>query len=45
MPQIPYFEFAQELVDNYAILDRGEVTLDGSREDVQPEDARRWLTV
>ena len=40
-----YFEFARELADIYVILDRGEVVLDGSREEVQPEDARRWLTI
>ena len=40
-----YFEFARELADTYVILDRGEVVLNGSREEVQPEDARRWLTV
>ena len=40
-----YFEFARELADTYVILDRGEVVLDGSRDEVQPEDARRWLTV
>ncbi|QHQ36819.1 urea ABC transporter ATP-binding subunit UrtE [Algicella marina] len=40
-----YFEFARDLCDTYAVMDRGEVVLTGRREDMNEEDVRRWLTV
>ena len=40
-----YFEFARELADRYAVLDRGEVVLDGAIEDMDESDVRRYLTV
>lgn len=40
-----YFEFARDLADAYAVMDRGEVVLSGRREDMNEEDVRRWLTV
>lgn len=40
-----YFDFARELADEYVVMDRGEVVLAGSEEEVQPHEVRRWLTV
>lgn len=40
-----YFEFARDLADRYAVLDRGEVVVDGSIEDMVESDVRRYLTV
>ncbi len=40
-----YFEFARDLCDAYAVMDRGEVVLEGRRENMIEDDVRRWLTV
>ena len=40
-----YFDFARDLADLFWVLDRGEVVLQGSREDMVEEDVRRHLTV
>lgn len=40
-----YFEFARDLADRYAVLDRGEVVIDGAIEDMDETDVRRYLTV
>jgi urea transport system ATP-binding protein len=40
-----YFEFARDLADRYAVLDRGEVVVDGSIGDMVESDVRRYLTV
>ena len=40
-----YFDFAHELADHFYVLDRGEVVAEGSREEMDPEDVRRHLTV
>ena len=40
-----YFDFARELADTFAVLDRGEVVLAGKIADVPPQDIRRHLTV
>jgi urea transport system ATP-binding protein len=40
-----YFEFARELADDYCVLDRGEVVLSGSADDMVEADVRRYLTV
>jgi urea transport system ATP-binding protein len=40
-----YFDFARELADTFAVLDRGEVVLAGRIADVAPEDIKRHLTV
>ena len=40
-----YFDFARDLADLFWVLDRGEVILQGSREDMVEEDVRRHLTV
>lgn len=40
-----YFDFARDLADLFWVLDRGEVVLQGSRENMVEEDVRRHLTV
>ena len=40
-----YFEFARDLADTYAVMDRGEVVLAGSRDTMQEAEVRRHLTV
>ena len=40
-----YFDFAKELADSYAVLDRGEVVIAGSKDTVDPEDVRRRIAV
>ena len=40
-----YFEFARDLADRYAVLDRGEVVLNGAIGDMIENDVRRYLTV
>ena len=40
-----YFDFALDLADLFWVLDRGEVVLQGTREDMVEEDVRRHLTV
>lgn len=40
-----YFEFAKELADRFAVLDRGEVIVSGDREALANSDVRRHLTV
>ncbi len=40
-----YFDFARELADTFAVLDRGEVVLSGNISDVPAADIRRHLTV
>ena len=40
-----YFEFARDLADNFAVMERGEVVLAGTRDDMVEEDVRRYLTV
>ena len=40
-----YFDFARDLADLFWVLDRGEVVLQGSREDMVEEDVRRHLIV
>jgi urea transport system ATP-binding protein len=40
-----YFEFARDLADAYAVLDRGQVVLAGSRSDMDEEHVRRHLSV
>ena len=40
-----YFEFACELADSFAVMDRGEVVLEGNRDNMVEEDVRRYLTV
>jgi urea transport system ATP-binding protein len=40
-----YFDFARELADDYAVMDRGEVVLAGKAADMIEGDVRRHLTV
>jgi len=40
-----YFEFARDLADTFVVMDRGEVVMNGTREEMVEEDVRRYLTV
>lgn len=40
-----YFEFARDLADRYAVMDRGQVVLAGSRGDMVDAEVRRRLSV
>lgn len=40
-----YFEFARDLADTFAVMDRGEVVLAGDAENMVEADVRRYLTV
>ncbi|MFD1697610.1 urea ABC transporter ATP-binding subunit UrtE [Roseibium aestuarii] len=40
-----YFEFARDLADSFAVMDRGEVVLAGSRAELDEQEVRRHLTV
>lgn len=40
-----YFEFARDLADRFAVMDRGEVVLAGSRDELDETEVRAHLTV
>jgi len=40
-----YFEFARDLADAFAVMERGEIVLSGTREEMVEQDVRRYLTV
>jgi urea transport system ATP-binding protein len=40
-----YFEFARDLADRFLVMDRGEVVLEGRRDEMVEDDVRRWLSV
>ncbi len=40
-----YFEFARDLADSFAVMDRGEVVLSGQIGDVPEDEIKRYLTV
>jgi urea transport system ATP-binding protein len=40
-----YFEFARDLADDFAVMDRGEVVMAGAIGDMVEIDVRRHLTV
>ena len=40
-----YFEFARDLADTFAVMDRGQVVVSGARTDMVESDVRRWLSV
>ena len=40
-----YFDFVKQLADTFAIMDRGEIVLAGTRADMDGETVRRHLTV
>ena len=40
-----YFDFARELADRYCVLDRGEVVIAGTKDEVDPEAVRAKIAV
>jgi urea transport system ATP-binding protein len=40
-----YFDFARDLADAYAVMERGEVVLAGRKADMEESAVRRYLTV
>jgi urea transport system ATP-binding protein len=40
-----YFEFARDLADSFAVMDRGEVVLAGARDTLDEQEVRAHLTV
>lgn len=40
-----YFEFARDLADRYAVMDRGQVVLEGARADMVEAEVRRIIAV
>jgi urea transport system ATP-binding protein len=40
-----YFEFARDLADTFAVMDRGEIVLAGTRAELDEREVRRFLTV
>jgi urea transport system ATP-binding protein len=40
-----YFDFVQQLADTFAVMDRGEIVLSGTRADMDPDKVRRHITV
>ena len=40
-----YFEFARDLADTYAVMDRGEIVLAGTRAEMNEADVRRRMAV
>lgn len=40
-----YFDFARDLAQHIAVMDRGDIVLDGKREELDEEDVRRRLSV
>jgi urea transport system ATP-binding protein len=40
-----YFDFARELADSFAVMDRGQFVLTGDREAMQSEDVRRRVSL
>ena len=40
-----YFEFARDLSETYAVMDRGEIVMRGRGDEMVEEDVRRFLTV
>jgi len=40
-----YFEFARDLADAFAVMERGEIVLSGCRDELVEKDVRRYLTV
>ena len=40
-----YFDFARDLADRFAVMDRGEIVLAGAMEDVPESEIKRHLTV
>ncbi len=40
-----YFEFARDLADNYAVMDRGQIVLSGTRQEMDEKNVRGHLSV
>ena len=40
-----YYEFARDLADRFAVMDRGEIVLAGGKEQIIEDDVRRYLVV
>ena len=40
-----YFDFAKELAQTIAVMDRGDIVLAGRREELDEDDVRRRLSV
>jgi urea transport system ATP-binding protein len=40
-----YFDFVHQLADTFAVMDRGEIVLAGTRAEMDPEKVRRHITV
>ena len=40
-----YYEFARDLANQFAVLDRGSIVLSGSRSEMVEDEVRRYLTV
>lgn len=40
-----YFDFARDLADSYAVMDRGEIVLSGRGDDMVEADVRRYIAV
>ena len=40
-----YFEFARDLADAFAVMERGEIVISSTREEMVESDVRRYLTV
>ncbi len=40
-----YFEFARDLADDFAVMDRGEIVLSGTADEMVSDQIRRYLTV
>ena len=40
-----YFEFARDLADRFAVMDRGRIVLSGTRAEMAEGDVRRYLSV
>lgn len=40
-----YFDFARDLADRFAVMERGQIVLSGKRDDMIEQDIRRHLTV
>jgi urea transport system ATP-binding protein len=40
-----YYEFARDLADRFAVMDRGEIVMEGTRAELVEEEVRRFLVV
>ncbi len=40
-----YFDFARELADSFIVMERGEVVMAGSKEDLKGDDVRSRIAI